>query len=142
MTPEQIAASGTESAHQKALFAWAALNQSAHPELKWLFHIPNGGSRGDTARSRMIQGAKLKAEGVRPGVADLMLPVRRGDLGGLFIEMKRPSERPVRATSRGGVSDEQREFALFVEDQGYRWQVCYSWDEAAREITDYLRNKF
>ena len=147
MIPKQIAKE-SESSHQAALFAWAALNKKQWPELAWLHHIPNGGSRGDTQKSRMIRGAQLKAQGVRTGVADIFLPVRKlygvdeeGDAvfkSGLYIEMKKPSEKPVKATSKGGVSDEQREFGDFVKQQGFSWHVCYSWEEARDVLKAYL----
>lgn len=138
ITPSQLAKSGSESAHQTALFAWAALNVKRWPELRWLHHIPNGGSRGDSSQSRAIRGGQLKAQGVRQGVADLSLPVRRGAWSGLYIEMKRPCEKPKRESSKGGVSDEQAEFGAFVMSQGFGWCVCYSWEEAAKIIEAYL----
>lgn len=164
MTPDQLAKSGSEAAHQTALFAfcavatqygfavawnWAAgegieaaksshCNRVLFPELKWLHHIPNGGSRGDDERSRAIRGGQLKAQGVRTGVADLCLPVRRGQWSGLYIEMKKPSEKPKREGSKGGVSDEQAEFGKFVQAQGFGWCVCYSWQDAAEVIEKYL----
>ena len=138
MTPETLAKSGTEAAHQTALFAWAALQVKRWPELRWLHHIPNGGSRGDDAKSRAIRGSQMKAQGVRTGVADVCLPVRRGGWSGLYIEMKKPSEKPVKATSKGGVSDDQAEFGAFVQSQGFGWIVCYSWEEAAEVLTQYL----
>lgn len=163
MTPDQIAKSGTEAAHQTALFAFIAVARSrgfqkawewatsgdalldvststpdAWPELRWLHHIPNGGSRGDSGPSRAIRGAQLKAQGVRAGVADLCVPVRRGAYSGLYIEMKKPSEKPLKATSRGGVSDEQRDFGAFVQSQGFGFVVCYCWKEAATTIELYL----
>lgn len=173
ITPEQLAKSGSEAAHQTALFAWAAVacthgfevandrakngaKMGAHelkkgvPELKWLHHIPNGGSRGDNAESRAIRGGQLKAQGVRVGVADLFLPVpiyEQSEVDsqlmivkwcGLYIEMKKPSEKPKREGSKGGVSDEQAEFGEFVKAKGYGWIVCYSWEEAAEVIEKYL----
>ena len=140
MTPEQLAKPGSEAAHQMALFCWAALpkNVERWPELKWLHHIPNGGSRGDTERSRKIEGGKMKAQGVKKGVADLCLPVRRGEWSGLYIEMKKPAEKPKREGSKGGVSDDQAEFGAFVQSQGFGWCVCYSWEEAAHIIEQYL----
>lgn len=131
-------ATESESSHQTALFQWAAIQLSTWPELKWLHHIPNGGSRGDSARSRMIRGAQLKAQGVKSGVADVSLPVKRGCYSGLYIEMKRPGVRPVKPTSTGGVSDEQADFGEFVKAQGFLWAVCYSWHDAAQLIEQYL----
>lgn len=138
MTPETFAKSGSEAAHQTALFAWAALQVKRWPELRWLHHIPNGGSRGDDAKSRAIRGSQMKAQGVRTGVADICLPVRRGGWSGLYIEMKKPSEKPVKATSKGGVSDDQAEFGAFVQSQGFGWIVCYSWEDAAAVIEQYM----
>lgn len=124
MTPEQLAKSGTEHAHQTALMAWAALNTNKYPELRWLLAIPNGGARS------AFTGARLKAEGVKPGVWDLLLPAAspRGARG-LWIEMKKPG---------GKLSDLQHEFGEFVKNQGYYTAVCYSWIEAKEAIEFYL----
>jgi hypothetical protein len=164
MTPATLAKSNTEHAHQVALFAWAAIAEHQGfdvanmwafggltleaakatgmvlpvPELHWFFAIPNGGSRGDDEKTRAIRGGALKAEGVRSGVSDTFLAVKRGEYSGLFIEMKKPSEKPVKATSKGGVSDEQRSFGEFVKTQGFGFVVCYSWIEAVENLTAYL----
>ncbi len=87
ITPEQLAASGTEMGQQIALFAWAAQHSLIIPELKLLFSIPNGGLRDKITASR------LKAAGVRAGVPDIFWPVAINDewghfYHGLFIEMK------------------------------------------------------
>lgn len=67
-----------ESLEQRAFIQWCDL----HPVARRIFAIPNGGVR------TKLQGALLKAEGVRPGIPDLMLPVVRGGASGLFVEMK------------------------------------------------------
>lgn len=131
MTPDQLAKSGTESGHQRAVFAWAALNMSRFPELRWLHHIPNGGARGDDAKTRAIRGNALKAEGVKVGVADLFLPVKRGEYSGLYIEMKKPGK--IKTTSK-----EQDEFGEFVKAQGFGWIVCDNWESAVQVLQDYL----
>jgi len=163
MTPATLAKSNTEHAHQVALFAWCAIAEHQGiaianawaagmpladakasipacpiPELHFFFAIPNGGSRGDDEKTRAIRGGALKAEGVRSGVSDTFLAVKRGEYSGLFIEMKKPSEKPVKATSKGGVSDEQRSFGEFVKSQGFGFVVCYSWIEAVENLTAYL----
>ncbi|URA06941.1 VRR-NUC domain containing protein [Xanthomonas phage Pfeifenkraut] len=132
MTPDQLAKSGTESGHQRAVFAWAALNMSRYPELKWLHHIPNGGARGDDAKTRAIRGNALKAEGVKVGVADLFLPVKRGEFSGLYIEMKKPGK--IKNTSK-----EQDEFGEFVKAQGFGWIVCDNWESAVKVLQEYLQ---
>lgn len=57
----------------------------------WLFAIPNGGSRDK------VTGAKLKAEGVKAGVADLFLAYPTGhtdrNIHGWWIEVKHGKNR-------------------------------------------------
>lgn len=164
MSPETLAKSGTESAHQIALFAWtsmamncgypAADNMEAytkkavldsirqsppgtptHPCLKWFHAIPNGGARGDTKESAMIRGSQLKAEGVKPGVSDTLLPVFVYNTNqtwycGLYLEMKKPIV--------GKESPEQSEFGAFVQSQGYCYKVAWGWVEAKELIKAYL----
>jgi hypothetical protein len=121
----------SEDAEQKLLFDWAAYQ----PKLQWMFAIPNGGNRS------IIEAKRLKACGVKAGVADIFLPVisqpcygsERG-YAGLFIEMKR---RRVDGKSR--VSDKQSEFMERMAWEGYRCEVCYGADEAIKVIDDYLK---
>lgn len=181
MSPEQLAKE-SESSQQKALFAWCNMAamygfeaaddmfsytkvkhaetrygfDNAIPCLRWIHHIPNGGSRGDTDKSRMIRGAQLKAEGVKDGICDIFLPFPMvayarmaeyfgdsvypvgGVVCGLYIEMKKPSIKPVRATSKGGVSDNQKAFMEYAKNAGYSCFVCYNWMEAKEIIKRYL----
>ena len=71
-----------EGAEQATLMDWAALMAGRWPELQLLFHVPNGGARGKA------EAARMKRQGVKAGVPDLMLPVARGGYHGLFLEMK------------------------------------------------------
>lgn len=113
----------SEHVEQVTLFKWVSAVSGMLPELLLLFAIPNGGKRHiGTAR-------KLKAEGVRAGVFDLLLPVPRGEFCGLFIEMK---------VGKNKLTEAQAEFKTAVEGQGYLTAVCYSWLEAARTILTYL----
>lgn len=112
-----------ESLHQQALIRWSRLAAQMHPELGLLFAIPNGGLRAKATAARM------KAEGVTSGVADLCLPVKRGPNGALWIEMK---------TRSGRVSPEQREWLRRVGLAGQATAVCYDFDEARQTICDYL----
>lgn len=115
----------SEHDEQVALFSFAALHEWHEPRLAVLFAIPNGGARHPAT------GAKLKAEGVRPGVPDVMLAVPGGDGDhGLFIELKR--------TRGGTVSSEQRAWHDRLRRQGYRVEVCRGWIEAVAAIADYL----
>ena len=132
MKPSTLAGK-SESSQQIALFCWAshAAVREALPELRWLHHIPNGGSRGDQKLTQMITGANLKAEGVKPGVADLFLPVPNGEFYGLYIEMKAPGK--LHATT-----NQQDEFGEFVKSQGYHWIVADNWREAALILVHYI----
>lgn len=99
-----------EHQHQCALIEWAQrtpLPSAADIEpgstiASYLLAIPNGGARAKrtkvgkdgVARTYSPEAARLKAEGVKPGVSDLLLPLRRQGFGGLWLEMKAPGERP------------------------------------------------
>ena len=88
-----------------------------------LFAVPNGGRRDATT------GAKLKAEGVLAGVADLILLCPSPDYHALLIEMK---------TSKGKQSDVQKEWQKKMEEYGYKYVVCHSLDEFIHAIDDYI----
>lgn len=115
----------TEHTEQVALFRWIAYARHGHPELHNCFSIPNGGAR--TA----VTGARLRDEGVRPGVPDLFLayPGAGGYLG-LFIELKR--------AHGGRVSPEQQEWITRLQGAGYCVMVCHGWIEARDAICDYV----
>lgn len=98
-----------------------------------IFHVANGGLRTKS------EAARLKAMGVRAGVADLFLPVmveRDGSVfGGLWVEMKR------QAGPKGGggtLSKEQIEFGEEMRGRGYEWKACHGAKEALQSIGDYL----
>lgn len=124
ITPESLAASGTEHGHQSALFCWAslAITQRAYPQLKWMHAIPNGGQRNAATAGR------LKAEGVKKGVWDVLWPYKCGGYSGLYIEMKVRPNKP---------DDRQLEFGAWVSSQGFYTVVCYSWLEARDAIIAY-----
>ena len=68
MTPEQLAAPGTEHAHQVALFCWLATMLPRYPEVKWIYAIPNGGKRDPiTANKLKSEGVKSNSNGVPDG---------------------------------------------------------------------------
>lgn len=88
-----------------------------------LFAIPNGGARD------VITGARLKQEGVRRGVLDLMLAKPMNPHAGLFIEMKVGDNQP---------SDHQKAFMEYLEGAGYKCAVHWSARTAIEEIEKYL----
>lgn len=119
---------------QVAVVTWATLARAEFPELALLFAIPNGGHRN------VIVARKLKAEGVKPGVPDLCLPVARGGWHGLFIEMKAgPTRNAEGGTRKGVVSVAQAQFALALQTQGYRVATCWGSEAAIGVLREYLR---
>ena len=113
-----------EAEEQITLFHWAEWQSGKYPELKLLYHVPNGGSRNK------IEAARLKAQGVKSGVPDIVLPAARGEYHGLYIELKR---------QRGGrISEEQKKWIAGLTEQGYRAEVCKGWEAAAKVIVEYL----
>jgi hypothetical protein len=119
-----------EDRHQEILIQWANLNQKLFPELKWLYASNQGVAYGGTQLENAKRGAKMKRQGLKKGVADLCLPVKRGAFSGLYIELKRQGGRP---------SIEQLEFGEFVTHQGFLFVVCMGWDSARETIENYLR---
>lgn len=116
----------SESQEQINLFQWANLQFCKIPELKLLFHIPNGGKRN------IVTARRLKAEGVKAGVPDLFLPVPRGGFHGLFIEMK---------AGKNKTTEKQDVWIADLKQQGYKVVVCYGCEEAITEIKKYLKQK-
>lgn len=114
----------TEDAHQAALVQWARLAVRQYPGLRMLYHPANGGHR-DPRVAR-----KLVGQGVRPGVADIILDVARGGFHGLRIELKRPGKYTVSAAQKQWIAD--------WTEEGYRALVCVGFDAARQEIVTYL----
>jgi hypothetical protein len=126
-----------EWSQQCALFAWAAKVSQVVPELAWLYHCPNGGSRGSlkTVVTRKgpvtfsMEAKRLKMAGAKAGVPDLHLPLARMGHHGMWIEMK---------AAGGVVSDEQASWMAMLRDEHHKVIVCYNWSDAAHELLVYL----
>jgi hypothetical protein len=129
---EKYALSGSEDAQQIALFAWAWEMREKYPELDYMYAIPNGGFR---TRS---EAARLRAMGVKEGVPDLCLPVKRGVFSGLYVEMKRPA---LNGKKKGYAKLDQKRWIKFLISQGYGACVCVGFENAKAVITQYLEHK-
>lgn len=117
----------TEEQEQAAVMEWAMLMEKQAPELALLYHCPNGADRHPAV------AAKLKKQGVKPGVPDLFLPVARGTAHGLYIEMKR---------QKGGrVSEDQKAWMEALTQQGYVCVVARGAEEACDVIWHYLEGE-
>lgn len=116
-------ATRSEDTEQITVIQWAQYNMNHHPELKWLHHCPNGGSRNQR------EAVKLKQMGVKAGVSDLCLPYPKGIYCGLYIEMKFGDNRQ---------QSSQKEFLKDMAGAGHFVATCYSAEEAISVITEYL----
>lgn len=111
----------SEHDEQKALIDWCDCMGEPYSKI---YAIPNGGHR-----HKAIAG-KLKAEGVRPGVPDLKLPIPNDRYHGLYIELK---------TKQGRVTDRQAHRIAQLNEDGYLAVACHGWDAARKLITDYVK---
>lgn len=120
-----------ESKLQIACVKWFDLQ---YPHLKNnLFAIPNEGARTPA------NGARMKAQGRRAGVADMFLTVvkKKAETGttvtfecaGLFIEFK---------ADKGKQNENQLAFENAVKSKGYEYVIMRSFDEFKSLIEDYL----
>lgn len=113
-----------EREHQRALIRWCNVAVRQHPELAWLYAVPNAGRREGKTGKLMV------AEGLKAGVPDVCLPVPRGGWHGLYIELKRPGKHVVRAS--------QRAWLDALAGFGYRAEIACGWDAARELIVEYL----
>lgn len=123
ITPEQLAAKGTEGSQQQALFCWIAQAKRTYPQLACVFAIPNGGFRNPR------EAASLVSQGVRAGVPDIFAAFPSRNCHGLFIEMK---------VGKNITSDSQDDWAIRLLQQGYYVITCYTYENARDVILWYL----
>lgn len=116
----------SEHKEQAALIRWCELSKYKYPQLANIYAVANGGYRHKTTAARM------KAEGVKPGVPDLCLAWPAKGFHGLFIEMKR--------LVGGRLSDEQKAWSERLLAAGYQVKVCKGFEEAKQAIEDYLND--
>lgn len=108
-----------EHYNQCTFFKWVGY---AYPK-KLVFAIPNGGNRDK------ITGAMLKREGVKAGIPDIMVASANGEYHGLFVEMK---------SKNGKMSESQKTIKAQLEYEGYKVDVCHSWEEAKEIVENYF----
>lgn len=123
-----------EDKHQEAVFSWAAyirippaddLEEDAMVS-DYLFHIPNGGKRGK------LEAIRLKKQGVKSGVSDMLLPIARQGYHGLWLELKPPNDY------KSKVYETQQDWKTRMERAGYLAMIVYGFDEARAAIMQYL----
>lgn len=131
-----------ESIVQQGAVKWFNLQYPQYRGL--LVHIPNEGRRTIkviNGRPVCVGGAKLKAEGLVKGAADLVLFVPNKYFHALCLETKvelfdysSGKEKKTKTYQ----SPEQKEWQALVESQGYRYEVYRNIDEFRKIVLGYL----
>jgi len=109
----------SESHLQITCFKWMAFQHSNIIA----FAVPNGGQRN------IREAVRFKREGVKAGVADIIILRPNKSKHGLLIELK---------TKIGRQSPEQKEFQKNVERWNYQYSICRSLDEFMKCVSDYI----
>lgn len=110
-----------ESNIQKNCVAWFRLQ---YPHIaRLLFAVPNGGARNK------IEAGIMKGEGVTAGVADILLLYPSPPFHALCIEFKSP---------KGRQQASQKEWQRLVEEHGYKYAICRSFDDFRETIRGYF----
>ncbi len=114
-----------EGLEQAALMAELKVRMPEVADL--IYHVPNGGHRAKAV------AAKLKAQGVKAGIPDLVLPMARCGFFGLYIEFKAapPNDAAVYAV--------QHERIRKLNEQGYLAVVCRGSFDVVEQLRAYLR---
>lgn len=107
----------TEHSEQANFVTWFRWN---FPDVL-IFAIPNAAIRGP------MESAKLKAEGMTPGIPDLFIPEWM-----VWIEMKRHG---------GMLSDPQRKIGAYLSAHGYETFVCFGAQDAKDTVLEFLRKR-
>jgi len=110
----------TESQHQAALIKWFWNNYKEYRGL--LYHNFNN-------PRNQIQGAQLVALGLMKGNPDLTLAVSKKGFGALYLELKKPGEKP---------RPEQIKQMERLKNAGNFVQWADNAEDAARIIIEYL----
>ena len=116
-----------EEFEQEMVFIWIRSNQIRYPKLQLAYSTLNGVRLSPRLR------AKMKRQGNRRGVPDIVLPVRSHDqkYSGLYLELKR---------CRGGsVSKEQKAYISKLQEEGYMAVVAKGHRAAIGVVKRYLK---
>ena len=104
--------------------------------MDWLFYsnreawyityaIPNGGHR------HIAVAAKMKKEGVKPGIPDIHMPIPNKSFHGLYIEFK---VHPNKCTAS------QKLMIDRLLNNGYQVAICYTLEDAIKITQEYLND--
>ena len=92
-------------------------------------HVPNEG-HGRRGKEGAIRGARLRAEGLKSGVPDVLIFDKNSRPGsvGLAIELKR--------VKGGRVSEDQKRWLEELEKRGWVCRVCRGFDEVHQVLKE------
>lgn len=124
---QQAARSTDLSEHQEQCLVidWCHGHLDLDPRLELIFAIPNGlWAKNDGV------GRKAKAEGLKKGIPDLLLPIASKGFHGLFIEMKK--------LTGSSTSAAQKQWHTDLREQGYVVELCKGHEQAIAAIVAYL----
>jgi hypothetical protein len=127
-----------EAEHQKALVQYLILLERQGKILTF-FAVPNGTYLQGNTVQRAKQMSRLKKEGLRDGVSDIVVVTLDKVL---FIELKRPAKvlKSKKLSYAGiNVSDHQKAFLEQI-NKGFvsRGEVCYGFNDAKNFIESML----
>ena len=97
------------------------------------YHVPNGVYiPGDAKRSAIII-SKLKKQGFKKGVSDIVISFPLHGYHGAYIELKKDKKAPV--------TDEQKRWLERMQDVGYYTVLAVGLDAAIKCVQDYVAGK-
>jgi len=108
----------------KAFYQWCCYNPGIE---KYIFAIEHGGLRDKRTATR------LKAKGVKKGMADFFFMWPNKEFSMLWIEFKHGKNKQTK---------EQLLFADKVRSAGGQLVCCYSVEDAIREVLEYIEEDF
>lgn len=107
---------------QSAVIQWARLQTPSLLALAALFAVPNG------ARVTPSVASRLRKEGMRAGIPDVLLPVPADGYAGLAVELK---------TSTGQASKDQRAWHSALRAMGHRVEICRTIESACAVLREH-----
>jgi hypothetical protein len=108
---------------QCTVIAWCRTQRDGR---RLAIHIPNEGKRS------VVMGARLKREGMKPGVSDIFIPMAVGGWHGLWLELKARDKKP---------TPSQYQFLSDMDAQGFATGWTDDVDSAIAIITAYATGR-
>lgn len=116
----------SESQEQRAFIQECRWLANSIPEYGLVYKIPNEGKRTKS------YAAKMKAEGLEPGVPDVFCAIMRLRYGGLYFEFK---------SEKGKLSKEQEKWIRKLRESGYLVFIVKTAKEAMTILRNYIALK-